>query len=73
VWFESARVGYFESLCEPKTGLDTVLARLLIGYVRETQFPGEVEVEVGSRLLSMGSKSIRSEYGVFRDGQCLAT
>ena len=71
VWLESARVGYFESLYAPKQGLDTVLARLLIDYVQETRFPGEVEI--GSRLLSMGNKSIRSGYGVFRNGQCLAT
>ena len=71
VWLESARVGYFESLYAPKKGLDTVLGRLLVDYVQETRFPGDVDV--GSRLLSMGNKSIRSGYGVFRDGQCLAT
>ncbi|MFT5176403.1 MAG: acyl-CoA thioester hydrolase [Gammaproteobacteria bacterium] len=71
VWFEAARIGYFESLYAPKIGLDTVLARLLIDYVQETRFPGDVDV--GSRLLSMGNKSIRSGYAVFRDGQCLAT
>jgi acyl-CoA thioester hydrolase len=71
VWLESARVGYFESLYAPNKGLDMVLARLLVDYVQETRYPGEVEI--GSRLLSMGNKSIRSGYGVFRDGQCLAT
>ena len=71
VWLESARVGYFESLYAPKKGLDTVLARLLVDYLQETRFPGEVEI--GSRLLAMGNKSIRSAYGVFRDAQCLAT
>ena len=71
VWLESARVGYFESLYAPGKGLDTVLARLVVDYVQETRFPGDVAI--GSRLLSMGNKSIRSGYGVFRDGQCLAT
>ena len=71
VWFEAARIGYFESLYAPKVGLDTVLARLLIDYVQESRFPGEVDV--GSRLLSIGNKSLRSGYGVFLDGQCLAT
>lgn len=71
VWFEAARVGYLESLYTPGDQLDTVLARLLIDYLEETRFPGEVQV--GSRLLSVGNKSVRSGYGVFRDGQCLAT
>jgi acyl-CoA thioester hydrolase len=71
VWLESARVSYFESLYAPGKGLDTVLARLLVDYVQETRFPGAVEI--GSRLLSMGNKSIRSGYGVFREGQCFAT
>ena len=71
VWLESARVGYFESLYAPKEGLETVLARLLVDYLQETRFPGEVEI--GSRLLAMGNKSIRSGYGVFREGECLAT
>lgn len=71
VWFEAARVGYFTSLFKLEERLDTVLAQLLIDYVQETSFPGTVEI--GSRLLSIGNKSIRSGYGVFRQGQCLAT
>ncbi|MFT5449351.1 MAG: acyl-CoA thioester hydrolase [Gammaproteobacteria bacterium] len=71
VWFEAARVEYFTSLFKPEERLDTVLAQLLIDYVQETNFPGTVEI--GSRLLSIGNKSIRSGYGVFREGQCLAT
>jgi acyl-CoA thioester hydrolase len=71
VWFEAARVEYFTSLFTPEDRLDTVLAQLLIDYVQETSFPGTVEI--GSRLLSIGNKSVRSGYGVFREGQCLAT
>jgi acyl-CoA thioester hydrolase len=44
---------------------------LLVDYVQETSFPGTVDI--GSRLLSIGNKSLRSGFGVFRDGQCLAT
>ena len=70
-WFEAARVSYLESLYAPGGGLDTVLARLLIDYVQETRFPGNVDI--GSRLISIGTKSVRSGYGVFRDGRCIAT
>jgi len=71
VWFEASRVAYLESLYRPDETLDTVLARLAIDYLRETRWPGEVSV--GARLLSLGNKSVRSAYAVFRDGACLAT
>jgi acyl-CoA thioester hydrolase len=72
VWIEVARV----MLVKPyiKAGPDwisTVLASMTIDFVNETGFPGEVEV--GARLVHIGNRSIRSVYGVFRDGQCLAT
>jgi len=71
VWFEASRVAYLESLYQPDETLDTVLARITIDYLQETHWPGSVDV--GARLLSMGNKSLRSGYGVFRDGVCLAT
>ena len=71
VWFEASRVAYLETLYRPDRTLDTVLARITIDYLTETHWPGTVEV--GARLLSMGNKSLRSGYAVFRDGVCLAT
>jgi acyl-CoA thioester hydrolase len=71
VWLEASRVAYLESLYRPDATLDTVLARITIDYLRETHWPGEVQV--GARLLGLGNTSIRSLYGVFRDAACLAT
>ncbi len=70
VWIEASRVAYLESIYRPDETLDTVLARITIDYLRETRWPGDVEV--GARLLGVGNKSLRSGYGVFRDGVCLA-
>lgn len=71
VWIEAARVAYLESLYRPHETLDTVLARIIIDYLQETRWPGDVQI--GSRLLGVGTKSLRTGYGVFRDGVCLAS
>jgi acyl-CoA thioester hydrolase len=72
VWFEVARVAMIERLLEGAPDwLDTVLARVTIDYLNETRFPGEVRV--GARLLSIGNRSFRSGYAIFRDDACLAT
>jgi acyl-CoA thioester hydrolase len=71
VWIEAARVAYLESLYRPGTSLDTVLARITVDFLKETTWPGEVEV--GSRMLGVGNKSLRTGYGVFRGDACLAT
>jgi acyl-CoA thioester hydrolase len=44
---------------------------MTINFLAETTFPGEVQV--GVRLLSIGNRSFRSAYGIFRDDRCLAT
>ena len=71
VWLEASRVAYLETLYRPDETLDSVLARITIDYLQETRWPGEVHV--GARLLGLGNKSVRTGYGVFRDGACLAT
>ena len=72
VWFEVARVGLIERYLDAAPDwLDTVLARVTINYLNETRFPGEVRV--GARLLSIGNRSFRSGYAIFRDEACLAT
>jgi acyl-CoA thioester hydrolase len=44
---------------------------MTINFLAETTWPGEVRV--GGRLRSVGNRSFRSAYGVFRDDRCLAT
>lgn len=71
-WIEVARVMLIRQyLAVAPEGIDTVLVSMTIDFVKETGFPGEVEV--GARLLGVGNSSLRSAFGVFRDGQCLAT
>lgn len=72
VWLEVARVGLIDSYLEGAPDwLDTVLASLTIDFLKETRFPGEIRV--GARLVSIGNRSFRSVYGIFRDDTCLAT
>ncbi len=71
VYFEVSRVEFFAPFVEPGAPVDTVLARITINFLRETSFPGTLDI--GARLLGIGSKSVRSAYGIFRDDLCLAT
>lgn len=71
VWFEACRVEYLYRFFDPSDALDTVLARMTVDFLQETHYPGEVEV--GALMTAIGTKSITSGYGVFRDGECLAT
>jgi acyl-CoA thioester hydrolase len=48
-----------------------VLARLLLDYRREVNWPGEVEI--GTRVGSVGRSSLRLEQAVFQNGECVAT
>lgn len=69
-FFEAVRVSYIDSF-HPAGRIDTVLVNLNIDYRRETRFPGVVNV--AARLMHAGNTSFSSGYGVFRDGECLAT
>jgi acyl-CoA thioester hydrolase len=72
VWIEVARVMLIKAYLDVSPDwMNTVLASMTIDFLSETRFPGEVEV--GARLAQIGNRSIRSVYGVFRDGDCLAT
>ena len=71
VYFEAARVLFISQFLPPGAPLDTVLARVTVDFLREIHFPGTIEV--GARLLHLGNKSLRTGYGVFRDGECVAT
>ena len=72
VWIEVARVMLIKPYLEASPDwMNTVLASMSIDFLSETQFPGDVDV--GARLVHIGNRSLRSVYGVFRDGECLAT
>ena len=71
VWLEACRVGYLYRFFTPSEALDTVLARITVDFIKETSYPGEVQV--GVALTAIGNKSITTVYGVFRDDECLAT
>lgn len=51
--------------------VDFVLASVKIDYHRETRYPGRVDV--GSRVLRIGNKSLTLGHGIFKDGELNAT
>lgn len=51
--------------------IDFVLARITVDFRRELHYPGTVEI--GSRLLRVGSKSVTSGYAAFIGEDCFAT
>ena len=73
-YVEQARVALIDSLLRSRgkdAGIDYILASVTIDYRREMHFPGAVDV--GARLLKIGTKSITSGYGLFKDGSNVAT
>ena len=70
---EQGRVAYFTELLARagRADIDFVLASVKIDYLREMRFPGTVEV--GTRLLAIGNKSVTSGVGMFKDGAGVAT
>jgi acyl-CoA thioester hydrolase len=48
-----------------------VIARLIVDYRREVNWPGEVEI--GTRVLSLGRSSMRLEHAAFQNDECVAT
>jgi acyl-CoA thioester hydrolase len=49
-----------------------ILANLTVNYLAESFWPGTVRV--GTRLIRIGSSSLTTAHGVFReDGRCIAT
>lgn len=72
-YVEAARCELFYKLIEQAqdTDIDFVLARLSIDFKREIKYPGTVDV--GSRLIRVGNRSMASGYGVFIGDECKAT
>ncbi|MFD0914998.1 acyl-CoA thioesterase [Pseudahrensia aquimaris] len=48
-----------------------VLANLVVDYRHEMTFPGTVEV--GAKLVHVGTKSLRGAYAIFQNGVCCVT
>jgi|LNFM01.1.fsa_nt_gb acyl-CoA thioester hydrolase len=72
IFFEEARC----QLITPKlkahgAHVDMVLAATSIDYRRELHYPGEVEI--GTVLTRLGSKSFSLAHGIFQDGICAGT
>jgi acyl-CoA thioester hydrolase len=55
----------------PRPAVKFVLVRLAIDYLREIFYPGTVEV--GTRVVGAGTKSLVTGYGVFFQDRCVAT
>jgi acyl-CoA thioester hydrolase len=78
-YFEAARCEIFYKLMADggltkrgeKARIDFVLARVAIDFKKEFFYPGTVEV--GSRFVRLGTRSIVSGYGLFVGETCHAT
>jgi acyl-CoA thioester hydrolase len=72
-YVEQARVAFIDTFLRNRgdSGLDYILASVNIDYRREMHFPGAVDT--GIRLLRIGNKSITTGYGLFKDGENVAT
>ena len=72
-FIEAARCELLYKLIEQSQDpdIDFVLARLVVDFKREIKYPGTVEV--GSRLIRIGNRSMVSGYGVFMGDDCRAT
>lgn len=72
-YFEAGRVAYLDDLLKrcPPPHPDFALVRIAIDFRAEFNYPGTVEV--GSRLLRVGTKSLTTAYAVFLGSRCMAT
>lgn len=72
-YVEAARVPFLGGLLDAAKhpGIDFILARVVIDYLSEAHYPGVMEV--GARILRLGTKSMTTGYGLFKNGECKAT
>ena len=72
-YVEQSRVAFLNDFLRSQGGgaIDYILASVNIDYRREMHFPGAVDT--GIRLLRIGNKSITTGYGLFKDGENVAT
>lgn len=69
---EAGRTMYVSQFLQPEhhPGIDFVLARVAIDYIREMHYPGTLDV--GTRLLRVGNTSIVLGTGMFLNGVAIA-
>ncbi len=73
-YFEVSRTAFVYDvirLAEMEGEIEFILARVAIDFLAELHYPGSVEV--GARLIRVGTKSLTSGYGIFKGDQCIAT
>jgi len=72
-YVEAARTMFLGGLLDPEEhkGIDFILARVVIDYLKETYYPNTIDV--GARVIKLGTKSITTGYGCFVDEDCVAT
>lgn len=73
-FFETARVGFREEIHPPldiSSGVGIVIRRIVMEFVGQAHYPGEVTV--GTRVMRLGRSSYVLGHGAFQDGRCFAT
>lgn len=72
-YVEQARVAFLDDFLRSQGGggIDYILVSVNLDYRREMHFPGNVDI--GARLMRIGTKSITTAYGLFKDGENVAT
>jgi len=70
---ETGRVAFLYDPVQPLApdGASFVIARLTIDFRAEIRWPGEVEI--GTRIQSIGRSSMVLAQGLFQNGRCVAT
>jgi acyl-CoA thioester hydrolase len=72
-FLETGRVAALYDLQAPlaEPGCTFVIARLTIDFLAEILWPGDVQV--GTRVASVGRSSMHMEQAIFQNGKCVAT
>jgi acyl-CoA thioester hydrolase len=76
-FFEAGRTDFIkpmlDEIADETTTLDFVLARITIDFIKELPYPGSVDI--GTRVLRLGTKSMTFANAVFNGGtnECVAT
>ena len=72
-YVEQARVAFIDAFLKSQGGgdIDYILVHVHIDFHKEMRFPGTIDI--GVQLLRIGGKSITTGYGLFKDGDNVAT
>ncbi len=76
-FFEAGRTHFIKPMLDDVAAeapaLDFVLARITIDFLKELSYPGTVDI--GTRVIRLGTKSMTFANGVFKGGtrECVAT